>query len=194
MTLRHPRAVLVVAAAVLGTVTLAVLLHASLAFDVAVRRAVLARTTPGIVAVMHAINHAGEWRVLLPATVVLFAVFAAARRRWWVWAAAMVLAPLAEGLLKVVIGRPRPEDVSMGFPSGHATASAAFFGAVIYLAGGLSSPALRALVRTLAVLAIVLVALARVVLRAHWPSDVVGGIALGLILASAAALIAPARA
>jgi membrane-associated phospholipid phosphatase len=36
---------------------------------------------------------------------------------------------------------------------------------------------------------LILVALARVVLRAHWPSDVLGGIALGLALASAAALL-----
>ena len=42
---------------------------------------------------------------------------------------------------------------------------------------------------------IVLVAVARVILRAHWPSDALGGIALGLALASAAALLArPGRA
>jgi membrane-associated phospholipid phosphatase len=37
---------------------------------------------------------------------------------------------------------------------------------------------------------ILLVGLARVLLRAHWPSDVLGGIALGLVLASIASLIA----
>jgi membrane-associated phospholipid phosphatase len=42
-------------------------------------------------------------------------------------------------------------------------------------------------VRTIAVLVVLLVALARVVLRAHWPLDAVGGAALGLALASAAA-------
>jgi membrane-associated phospholipid phosphatase len=49
-------------------------------------------------------------------------------------------------------------------------------------------------VRALAVAAIVLVALARVLLRAHWPSDAVAGIALGLALASAAAVVAAASA
>jgi undecaprenyl-diphosphatase len=101
----------------------------------------------------------------------------------------MLLAPVAESTLKVLVGRPRPFDASFGFPSGHATAAAAFFGALIYLAGSLRPPG-RTIVRTAAALAMVLVALSRVILRAHWPSDVVGGIALGLALASAAALLA----
>ena len=37
---------------------------------------------------------------------------------------------------------------------------------------------------------IVLVGMARVILRAHWPSDVLAGIALGLALAAAAGLLA----
>ena len=77
----------------------------------------------------------------------------------------------------------------MGFPSGHATAAAAFFGAVFYLAESLRPPA-RRLVRVAALVIIVLVATARVMLRAHWPSDALAGIALGLALASGAALAA----
>jgi len=77
----------------------------------------------------------------------------------------------------------------MGFPSGHATAAAAFFGAVFYLAESLR-PSARRLVRVAALVIIVLVATARVILRAHWPSDALAGIALGLALASAAALAA----
>jgi membrane-associated phospholipid phosphatase len=58
----------------------------------------------------------------------------------------------------------------MGFPSGHATAASAFFGALFYLAATLS-PLPRALVRIGAVVTIVLVAIARIVLRAHWTDD-----------------------
>ena len=58
------------------------------------------------------------------------------------------------------------------------------------LVAGALPPRTRGLVRFLAGLAIVLVAVSRVMLRAHWPSDVLGGIALGLALASAAALLA----
>ena len=55
-------------------------------------------------------------------------------------------------------------------------------------AGGKNRGARRA-ARALALVGIVLVAVARVVLRAHWPSDAVGGIALGLALAAAAVIL-----
>jgi len=72
----------------------------------------------------------------------------------------------------------------MGFPSGHATAATAFFGALMYLAASLP-PRSRIIVRAGSVLLILLVALARVILRAHWPV----GIALGSVFASMAALL-----
>ena len=157
--------------------------------DAAVRDAVLTLAVPPVVGLMRVVNYAGDWRLLLPGTLALLLVFQRARARWWVWVGLMVAAPLAEGALKGVVGRLRPEGLSFGFPSGHATAAAAFFGALIYLAGTLPASACRA-VRALAIVAIVLVATARVILRAHWPSDVVGGVALGLALAAAAALLA----
>lgn len=182
---RPPAALLVTALAfaALGT---AAALAGTLPADAALREALLGLGSPPVLAAMRVINHAGAWRVLLPATALLVLGFPRARRRWWVWLALMVVAPLAETAAKELVGRPRPEDASLGFPSGHATAAAAFFGAVIALAGSLPRPASR-VVRALAVLAIVLVGLARVLLRAHWPSDVLGGIALGLTLAAAAA-------
>jgi undecaprenyl-diphosphatase len=79
----------------------------------------------------------------------------------------------------------------MGFPSGHATAAAAFFGAVIYLAAPLS-PGPRYALRTLAAACIALVAMGRVALGAHWPTDALAGVALGLLLASAAHVLAAA--
>jgi undecaprenyl-diphosphatase len=138
---------------------------------------------------MRVINVAGDWKFLLPATLLLLGLFDRARRTWWVWVALMVAAPLAEGALKIVVGRPRPEAPSYGFPSGHATAAAAYFGALLYLSEPLRPPR-RMIVRALAVVMIVLVGIARVMLRAHWPSDVLGGFALGLALASAATVLA----
>jgi undecaprenyl-diphosphatase len=108
-----------------------------------------------------------------------------------VWAALIVAAPVAEWATKFLIGRPRPEDLSLGFPSGHATAAGAFFGAVLYLAEAIPGRGLRLAVQATALSGALLVAVARVMLRAHWPSDALGGVALGLALASVAALAAP---
>jgi membrane-associated phospholipid phosphatase len=187
--LRHPRGVLTVAGACFVALTAAVVVLGALPADVAVRDALLGLATPGMVKVMRVVNRAGDWRLLLPGTLLLFVVFRRARERWWLWAAVMGLAPLLESVLKHLVARPRPEDVSLSFPSGHSTASAAFFGTVMFLAGALP-PRVCAAVRLVAGVMIVLVGMARVILRAHWPSDVLAGIALGLALAAAAGWLA----
>ena len=185
----HPRTVLVVLGAFFVALAGAVALIGVLPADTAVREALLGLATPAVVAAMRLVNYGGDWRVLLPGTLVLLAAFPRARERWWIWLTLMIAAPMTEGLLKIAIARPRPEGPAFGFPSGHATAAAAFCGAVLYLSSALPL-ATRRLVRALAVVAVILVGLARVILRAHWPSDVLGGITLGLALASVAAIVA----
>lgn len=185
----HPRGVLLLTAGAFAALAIAVILAGALPADAAARDGLLALASPLVVAVMRIVTRMGHAWFLVPATLLLFGVFPEARARWWVWVGLMLMAPVAESTLKFLIGRPRPFDASYGFPSGHATAAAAFFGAVFYLARSLRPPA-RTGVRILAAVAIVLVGLSRVMLRAHWPSDVLGGIALGLALASAAALLA----
>lgn len=185
----YPRGVLVAATASFVALAAAVALLGALPADAAVREALLALATPGVVEAMRIVNMAGDWRLLLPGTLALLAVFPRARAQWWTWTLLMVAAPIMESVFKTLVGRPRPEGAALGFPSGHATAASAFFGAVMVLADALP-PRACAAVRVLAAAMIVLVGVARVVLRAHWPSDVVAGIALGLALAAAAALAA----
>jgi membrane-associated phospholipid phosphatase len=189
----HPRGMLLLTAGFFVAFATAVILTGAHPADAAARDGLLGLASPVVVAIMRVITQMGHAWFLAPATLAMLWLFSEARARWWIWLALMLVAPIAEASLKALIGRPRPFDPSFGFPSGHATAAAAYFGAVIYLAGSLK-PRARTLVRVLAAIAIVLVGLSRVMLRAHWPSDVIGGIALGLALASAAALLArPAR-
>lgn len=187
--LARPRGLLLVASSCFLALVLAVLFFGILPADATVRDALLALASPPVVTFMRLVNAMGDWRGLVPGTMLLFVLFPRARERWWIWLALMIAAPLAEGAVKFLVGRRRPDELSMGFPSGHATAAAAFFGAVMLLAGSLPNPA-RTWVRLAASAGIVLVGMARVILRAHWPSDVLGGIALGLALAAAAWLIA----
>jgi membrane-associated phospholipid phosphatase len=187
--LARPRGLLLVASSCFLALVLAVLFFGILPADATVRDALLAMASPPMVTFMRVVNAMGDWRGLVPGTLLLFVLFPRARERWWIWLALMIAAPLAEGAVKFLVGRRRPDELSMGFPSGHATAAAAFFGAVMVLAASLPNPA-RTWVRLAAATGIVLVGMARVILRAHWPSDVLGGIALGLALAATATLIA----
>ncbi|HLC41532.1 MAG TPA: phosphatase PAP2 family protein [Methylomirabilota bacterium] len=98
----------------------------------------------------------------------------------------MVLAPILEGLGKEFIGRPRPVGDALGFPSGHVTAASTYFFLAAYLIGKRLNAPQRNLLWVSAAIIVVLVGLARIVLRAHWPADFLGGATLGLALASAA--------
>jgi undecaprenyl-diphosphatase len=112
------------------------------------------------------------------------------RRAWWtagwVLAAAALVAPVT-ALLKEFFGRVRPQFAEGGaryetlsFPSGHSSGVAALVTVVLVLAWPrLSGAARRACVAAGGALALV-VGLTRVLLGVHYPSDVVGGWALGL--------------
>ena len=106
--------------------------------------------------------------------------------------AAILLAALtiAERLtvdgLKLVIGRPRPgfdlhpvATSSSSFPSGHSANSMAVFVAVALIA---APPAWRRSALAIAICVSCTVGLTRIFLGVHWPSDVVGGWALGLLI------------
>ncbi len=94
-------------------------------------------------------------------------------------------------VLKLIVDRDRPEwqaivgrHGSLAFPSGHATMTSAFAVVLIVLAVMLLRRAnIRRLVGLLAVLLAVVVGLDRVLLGRHYPSDVVGGVLLGVGLA-----------
>lgn len=149
---------------------------------------ILAWASPGVVSVFWWINQLGNKWVLIPAALLMLWGVPAARRRWWLWVGVLLLAPALEDLAKLLVGRPRPEGTAMGFPSGHVTAAAAFFSLVAYLGGPVIKTRRARLMLWLVASALVLsVGLARIVLRAHWPADSLGGAALGLACVALAA-------
>jgi len=111
------------------------------------------------------------------------------RRSWRAaayWTAAVGFGQLAATGLKLVLQRPRP--VAFGydglsayaFPSGHATMSMVAYGFLAVLVARGLAPPRRWLPYALAALLIGAIALSRLYLGAHWLSDVLGGLSLGL--------------
>lgn len=130
----------------------------------------------------------GTWWGLVPWLLVLLGMSSHARRRWWLWGAALIAAPLAGEALQEMVGRHRPHGSALGFPSGHATAVAAFAVATVYLVGRSGLPAVaRATISLAALLLMLAIGVSRMVLDAHWTLDVVAGFALGAAGAAAAA-------
>jgi undecaprenyl-diphosphatase len=99
-----------------------------------------------------------------------------------------------ETLTKALVNRARPTFTETlataggsSYPSGHAAGSAAFYGTVVLLIGGWAvSRRPRLLVAVVAGIFVLAVAASRVLLGVHYPSDVVGGLGLGLAWAGAA--------
>ncbi len=117
-------------------------------------------------------------------TLVTFFVAAFLIQRKQYWASARVLASVGGAvavstLLKLLIGRSRPDlwhqlvsETSHSFPSNHATASLALTLSIVLL---LWQTKYRALSLVLGAFYVFGIALSRLYLGVHFPSDIVGG-------------------
>jgi len=130
---------------------------------------------------------AGIWQVLLGA-VAIAALFVLERRAGWLMLIGSI-SSLLDNIIKLVISRQRPPadlvhvlspTTGFSFPSGHAV----FFTWMAFMIAVSVAPKIRPVFRpilwTLVVVVIVLTCIARVWAGAHWPSDVVGGVLLGI--------------
>ena len=147
-----------------------------------------------------AISVSGSARVLLPLAV-LASVLLCWAGRWFeaaLLAGSLLAANLLVYALKAGVGRARPDlwqtDWYWGssFPSGHTLSVAAFATAAALCVGRLwpraSTPSM-----ILAVLWTTAVALSRLVLGVHWPTDVLAAICLGASLPLWASLVIDLR-
>ena len=188
--------VIVAIVAAIGFAELAehVLAGGTQAFDVAILKWLHDHQTPLLTSVMLEMTYLGT------GTVVLAIVGVAALFLWHTEhkiSARLLLAAtigniLLNGALKLVYHRQRPSvfawqttAVSSSFPSGHAMSATVVYGTVAYLLMRLQKHRwARMLTLTGAVILIVLICLTRLYLGVHYPSDVIGGVIIGLAWAS----------
>jgi membrane protein DedA with SNARE-associated domain/membrane-associated phospholipid phosphatase len=120
-------------------------------------------------------------------------------RRDWRGALAVAFAyagaVLWSNVVKAAVDRPRPpatlrlvEVTGSSFPSGHATQAAAFYGMVVLVLTVRRSVGMRIAAWSAALVIVGVVGLSRVYLGVHWPSDVLGGYALGAMWIAVLAL------
>ncbi|MEZ5592877.1 MAG: bifunctional DedA family/phosphatase PAP2 family protein [Gammaproteobacteria bacterium] len=118
------------------------------------------------------------------------------RRAWYVASTVSLVLLAAAGfvpLAKMLLHRARPMPFYSGadaysFPSGHATLAATLFG-ILALLISVNMPRWgRAAVCSVAAAVVAMIAFSRVYLHAHWPSDVVAGLAFGLAMIAVVAL------
>ena len=146
--------------------------------------------TPGVTRLMFVITELGGPSVLslLCIGIALLALARNQRRL----AATFVLALAGTGilsiLLKALIGQARPIDAMVSanaasFPSGHLLSGTVMYGLLAaLLLGSRAGGRVRALGVTLLLLVIVGIGLSRLYLGVHWPSDLLGSLALALML------------
>jgi undecaprenyl-diphosphatase len=164
------------------------------AFDVAILEWLHAHQSKPVTALMIEMTYLGT------GTVVMVVVGVAALFLWHTehkHSARLLLAAtigniLLNGVLKLVYHRARPSvfewqttAVSSSFPSGHAMSSTVVYGTVAYLLLRLQKHHWAKMLTLVgAILLILLICLTRLYLGVHYPSDVMGGIIVGLAWAS----------
>lgn len=134
--------------------------------------------SPPVDLAMQALTQLGAWPLLAAVALVLYWIDGRREGLWLAWL--LVATMFATDLLKLAFGADRPLEAlwkasasGFGLPSGHSSAAAAFWPALLLRPARLG----RAIV---AGLLIALVALSRVYLGVHFPLDAFGGVLLGL--------------
>jgi undecaprenyl-diphosphatase len=178
----------IVAIIALAIIWLAMLLGGGGAVDRTLYEALYAGHRPVLLAIARGFTYLGEPTLLIGASVVL---------ALWLWHAggarlglALILIVMLGRILgeaqKYWIARARPDVEphlvivkTSSFPSGHATSSMIFYVSLALVLAAHSRWRFAAVAA--AIVLSMLIGLSRIMLGVHWPSDVVGGWAFGLL-------------
>ncbi|HEV2030083.1 MAG TPA: phosphatase PAP2 family protein [Candidatus Dormibacteraeota bacterium] len=157
-------------------------------FDVPITRFIQQLNWGPLVYPMELLNASqGIWQVVL-GVVAIVALFIVERRAGWL----LLIGSISSGLdniIKLVISRQRPPadivhilspTTGFSYPSGHAVFFTWLSFMIAFSLASKVKPQLRPILWILGAVVVVLTCIARVWAGAHWPSDVLGGVLLGI--------------
>jgi membrane-associated phospholipid phosphatase len=181
-------------ALVFVALTLDALWHRRAFFDLQVLQAVQRIDLPVLETLLRPVDWVTDGLgAVLMWTLVLFAFLVL---HWWRPAMAVLTMPVG-GVLTTIIDRLLVDRVGLNpaeveritvdaggphYPSGHVIGAVMLYGYLVVVAGRMCSRTLRLAVRGVAVTLITATGFSRIWYGAHWPSDVLGGYALGGLL------------
>ncbi len=183
-----------VAIGLLGKITEDVVTREATPFDDMVSGWITSLDFSGVHALARVANALGSGPAIIGATIVALVW------RWYrgdrdgvaILTGLALITQILDAVLKTTIHRIRPEPLHAytklylsSFPSGHAINAVATYGFIAILIAR-ERPRLRRFLFIIVTLISILIGLARVYLQLHWPTDVLGGYCLGLLLLSIA--------
>lgn len=122
-------------------------------------------------------------------TLVLYLLFKQKEATIW-FAATVVLSLALNTVIKVIIGRERPDihrlaafanEAGKSFPSGHSIFATIIFGSIFFIClGKLKNRSSKILLGILCIILIALVMFSRIFVGVHYPSDTIGGFLEGI--------------
>ena len=157
-----------------------------LPLDLTVHHALFALRTPLADHLMAMLAALGDWQVLAPASTLVFAWLLWRRRRIaaWHWLAAIAFGLALTTALGFLLDVPKPPAATavagFSFPSGPVTMAMVVYGFFAVLIAREMPGRRRAWPYVLAGLLVALIGFSRLYFGAHWLTDVLGGVLLGM--------------
>lgn len=137
--------------------------------------------------IMRFISHLGSAITLITLTIAFLLVLKNKKQSKLI-ALNLILVFIINRILKFIIARPRPQELSLviekgySFPSGHSMISMAFYGFIIYLIyKNIKNKKVKYPLIIFLVLTILLIGISRIYLGVHYATDVIGGFVIGFI-------------
>jgi len=165
--------------------------------DDPIRNAVISTRSDWLTPIMKVITYMGNWQTITVICLILLA-FRKTRLTYGVpLSIGALFVSLANKGIKAIVMRPRPDQVMFlieqggwSFPSGHSITSMFFYGMAIWLIRrNVTDPRLANILTVLLAIPMVLIGVSRVYLGVHYPTDVLAGWCLGVLVIAAIAEI-----